>query len=74
MIDDLLLYLSSKKATEEWTSLEELSEIMKRHGIHPEGTEQVMSFLKKYFLEVDENEQRARLNSWAHNLCEIRIP
>jgi len=72
MIDDLLLYLSSKKAAEEWTSLEELSEIIKKHGIHPKDTEEVLSFLKKYFLEVDENRQKARLNSWAHNLFEIR--
>ena len=68
MIDEICKYLYSKMTTEEWTNVSELREIIKRQNLKTEEAETVMDFLKKYFLEVDESKQRARLNPWASSL------
>jgi len=74
LIDEICRYLYSKMATEEWTSLDELYEIVKRHCLgKKEMEDSMMNFLKKYFIEVDESKQKVRLSSWAYNLFEISI-
>jgi len=61
-------------AHKEWTGLDELSEILERRGLGEEETEGVMSFLRSYFLEVDEIGHRARLSSWACSFFRISGP
>jgi len=73
LIDDICEHLYSKMTVKEWISLNELAEIMRGLGLSQNESEVVLSFLKKYFLEVDESEQRARLNSWISTLLE-KVP
>lgn len=72
-IDEVCNYLFSKMVVGEWTSLDDLSELVGRHGLNRKEAEDVLNFLKKYFLEVDESEQKARLNSWTYDLCKISM-
>lgn len=71
MLDEIFEDLCSRIADEEWTSLNELSDVLKRRGLGREETEGVMRFLTSYFLEVDEIGGRARLSSWAHDFFDI---
>jgi len=72
-IDEACKYLYSKMMIGEWTRLDELSEIVERYGLSRKEGEDVLGFLRKYFLEVDESDQKARLNSWAYNLYKISM-
>ncbi len=74
MIDEVFEDLSSRLTDGEWTSLEELSGILKKQGLNQDEAEGVMRFLRRYFLEVDEIGRRARLNSWAHGFSSIPRP
>ncbi|MDH5794611.1 MAG: hypothetical protein OEZ24_00745 [Candidatus Bathyarchaeota archaeon] len=71
MLDGIFKHLYKRKSHEEWTSLNELSEIMEKGGLGPEEADGVLSFLRSYFLEVDEVKQRARLSRWAYSFVEV---
>ncbi len=71
MIDDLCEHLSTRMTSEEWIDMSELYMLMKNQSLKPAEVEDVMGFLKKYFLEIDEIGQKARLNPWMHNLFKI---
>ena len=54
-----------------WTTLQELNEDLESHGLEEKDAEDVMRFLKEYFLELDENRGKAKLNPWVFKLFEI---
>ncbi len=73
MLDEVFerLYLDTK--SEKRTDLEELYKIVKESFFEEKDAEYVMDFLKKYFLEVDEETKQVKLSPWAHSLFEISI-
>lgn len=74
MLDEIFRRLYLRMADEEWTSLEELRGIMKRRGLGHEEAEGIISFLRSYFLEVDEVRQKVRLSPWAHSFFQVSMP
>jgi hypothetical protein len=71
LLDEIFECLCSRTPDEGWTSLDELSNILKGGGLGREDTEGIIRFLRSYFLEVDEAGHRARLSSWAHKFFGI---
>jgi len=71
LVDRIIERLCSRIPEEGWTSLDELSNILKGGGLGREDTEGIMRFLRSYFLEVDEAGHRARLSSWAYKFFGI---
>ena len=60
MIDEICAYLVSKPA-ERWTELREITKVVREFGLTDAEAESAMNFLAKYFLELDEKGERARL-------------
>ena len=73
MTDEFFEQLCSKMITEEWISVNELDEIIRRRGLGKEEMKDLLVFLKKYFIQVDESTQKARLNPWARRLFEVSM-
>lgn len=66
-------HLCSKVDNAEWIDLDELAEIIKRSDLSQQELEDVLEFLRKYFIEVDEGRRRARLKPWARSLFGVSI-
>jgi len=60
LIDEICAYLVSKPA-DHWTELSEITKVAGKYGLTDAEAESTLNFLAKYFLEVDEKEERARL-------------
>ena len=74
MLDEIYSQLYLRTAKERWTTLEELSESLESQGLERKEAEDVMSFLKEYFMELDESREKAKLNPWFLKLFEISSP
>jgi len=62
-----------KAAKGEWISLEELSQLLRKYGLSGEAVDDVTGFLKDYFLEVDEESGKVRLDSRLFGLFKIPV-
>ena len=71
LIDEVLEYLCSKMSAKGWVELDEVTEIMQRQGLTKSEAENILKFLKKYFIEVEESRQKVKLNTWTCDLFEI---
>ena len=60
MIDEVCGYLVSKPA-DHWTELSEIAKVVREFGLTDAEAESALNFLAKYFLEIDEKGERARL-------------
>lgn len=74
LIDEIFQRLCSKMTTAEWVRPDELTEIIRRQGLTQRELEEIAGFIKKYFMNVDESNQRMKLNSWTYNLFESSTP
>jgi len=74
MLDEIYSQLYMRTATGRWTTLEELNESIESQGLERKEAEDVMSFLKEYFIELDESREKAKLNPWFFKLFEISSP
>ena len=71
MLDEIWEHLLSREMGEGWTSLDQLERMAKSLRLDEKEAREVLDFLKKYFLEVDEKSKKARLSSWSQNLFKI---
>lgn len=60
MIDEVCAYLVSKPA-DRWTELTEIRETVRKFGLTDAEAQSALNFLAKYFLELDEKGEKARL-------------
>lgn len=60
MIDEVCAYLGSKPA-DHWTELSEITKVVRKFGLTDAEADSALNFLAKYFLELDEKGERARL-------------
>jgi len=74
LLEEIFEHLCLTDSDEEWTGLDELRGIAEMRGLGEKETEDIMSFLRSYFLEVDEIRKRARLSSWARSFFHISGP
>jgi hypothetical protein len=72
LIDNVLEYLCSKSVSG-WTGLLELAGVMRRFGLSQEESTEIIEFLRKYFVEVDESKQKVKMSSCAISLFENPI-
>jgi len=67
LIDKVCTYLCSKSLNE-WTDLTEIAEVCSKSGLPEAKAESILSFLAKYFLEIDKSRRKARLIHSFHDL------
>jgi hypothetical protein len=60
LIDEVCAYLVSKPA-DRWTELTEITKAVRKFGLTDAEAESALIFLAKYFLELDEKGEKARL-------------
>jgi len=70
LIDEVCEYVCSKVSFDKWVNLDEINEIFKGYGLTEAQVEATLNFLKKYFLELDESKQKAKLTPSFHNFYE----
>ena len=68
MLDDVFNELYSRTSRGEWATMDELREIIEKRRLPKEAETAVFTFLKDYFLELDESGNKVKLGSWAYNL------
>ena len=70
MFDEVFIKILSETKEGTWISITKLYEIL--HDYFPEknNAEQVMDFLKKYFIDINNDRNLVRLNDWATRLFE----
>jgi hypothetical protein len=66
-IEEVCAALSSKPVLE-WSDVSEITGLLKRFRLNDVEAELAMKFLKEYFLELDNAENRARLAKSAYDL------
>lgn len=73
MLDEVFERLYRNSKSEKRTDLEELYRIIKESFLEEKDVDYVMDFLKKYFIEVDEETRQVKLSSWTYSLFEMSI-
>ncbi len=73
MLDEVFERLYRNSKSEKRTDLEELYRIIKESFLEEKDAEYVMDFLKKYFIEVDEETRQVKLSPWTYSLFEMSI-
>jgi len=73
LLDVLCEQLSLRMASGQWISVAELSELVRGCCRDESHVGDVLGFLKKYFLDVDEEKARVRLSSWAQSLFQVSV-
>ena len=70
MLDDIFVKILSETKASKWMSMPKLREILHDYLQEKAEDEQVMDFLEKYFIDVNNDKSLVRLNDWAHKLFE----
>jgi hypothetical protein len=70
MLDDVFEKLLSETKAGKWISLQRLCEILQDSFGEKSEAKQMMDFLEKYLIEVDNDRCLFRLNDWAYKLFE----
>jgi len=73
LLDEVFERLYRNSKSEKRTDLEELYRIIKESFLEEKDVDYVMDFLKKYFIEVDEETRQVKLSSWTYSLFEMSI-
>ena len=70
MLDDVFVKILSETKASKWMSMPKLREILHDYLQEKAKAEQVMDFLEKYFIDVNNDKSLVRLNDWANKLFE----
>ena len=55
----------------EWTSLEEINNLVKPYRLEQKKIQDILNFFEKYFFEFEKNHQKVKLNPWTHDILGI---
>ena len=70
MLDDVFIKILSETKASKWMSMPKLREILHDYFQEKAKAEQVMDFLEKYFIDVNNDKSLVRLNDLANKLFE----
>jgi len=70
LIDEVFQSVRLKMETTESMRFADLTEIIRKQGLNQKEVEDIQNFLKKYFIEIDE-QQLIKLRSWAYDLFDL---
>ena len=70
MLDDVFSKILSETKASKWMGMPKLRGILQDHFQEKAKAEQVMDFLEKYFIDVNNDKSLVRLNDWASKLFE----